>query len=151
MWGRLISDCYVPTNPCALIVQVLWTNNEVAVAHCLHLFSCRGLGPISKDAAGFQSCWFQWKSLSMTLSQSSVIFLLVFLQMVLLSIQSSCNVLYQRIGKFCELFFQMKMRSMWRYLFRKWRRENVEINKLVNSGIHYLLQASHIPMPPWLI
>lgn len=156
MWGRLISDCCVPPNPCALIVQVLWTNNEVAVEHCLRLFSRRGLGPVSKDAAGFQSCWFQWKSLSMTLSQSSVIFSLVFLQIVLLWIQSSCNVSYQsnfpsKIGKFCELFFQMKMRSMWWYLFRKRRRENEEINKLVNSGIHYLLQASHIPMLHLLI
>lgn len=114
------ADSYViavPTNPCALMGQVLWTNNEVAVEHCLRFFSRRNLGPVSKDAAGFQSCWFQWKSLSMTLSQSSVIVLLVFLQMGLLWIRNSCNVSYQsnfprRIGKFCELFFQMKMGSM---------------------------------------
>lgn len=106
------------------MVHVLWTNNEVAVERWLRLFSCKGQGPVSKDAAGFQSCWSQWKSLSMSLSQPGVIFLLVFLQMGLLWIQSSCNVSYQsnfpsRMGKFCksEFFFQMKMWSMWWYLW----------------------------------
>lgn len=123
--GSLICDCCVVTNPCTVVGLVLWKDNNNPVKCCLLLFSYECQGLISKDAAGFQPCWFRWKSLSIPLNQTGVILLLRFLQMGFLWIQSGYKVFYQSNfyrGKLWEIlqksaFFQMEMGSMWWYLW----------------------------------